>query len=453
MKDKKQRNIAFLLILMLGVTIGFALLSTTLKINGTAGIKSNTWDIHWENVVPNQQSTVQAQTPTIGENATKVTYEVELSLPGDFYEFTVDAVNDGSINGIIDDVRHSVKEVTIVNNEEVETTATLPSYIHATLYYDGTTTEPAEGDILEAGDTQTYVVRIEYDSLAEVLPEADKVYRITDEIDYVQTKEAAKGPLDFETSPWEDIIDAYEDDPTQFQQDMEDGTTREVQLDLDNDGTAETTAHVRIANLSKCSNGESASACGFVLEFVEVIDEHRMNPWDNNYYPSTNGNASYGGWKYCEMKQYLNTTILNALPSDLQSAIITTPMISGHSNRESNNFTTNDDKLYLFGTREIWEEQGTFAQYFGIKVKDSAYDNERQLDYYRIKGNIAVPSANKFPVAEKKDLEGNASNWALRTAEYNSNFNFQIVATDGYYNTAISPNVAVGVSPAFRIAE
>ena len=187
-RDKKKQKMLALFVLLLAVTLGFALLSTTLKINGTAGIKSNTWDIHWENVVPNQNSTVTAETPTITENATKVTYEVELSLPGDFYEFTVDAVNDGSINGEITDIQHTVKLVTIEGGEEVETTTTLPSYIHATLYYNGTTTPPARGDLLEAGESQTYVVRIEYDSLSEVLPESDATYRITDEITYTQTK-------------------------------------------------------------------------------------------------------------------------------------------------------------------------------------------------------------------------------------------------------------------------
>ena len=187
-RDKKKQKMLALFVLLLAVTLGFALLSTTLKINGTAGIKSNTWDIHWENVVPNQNSTVTAETPTITENATKVTYEVELSLPGDFYEFTVDAVNDGSINGEITDIQHTVKLVTIEGGEEVETTTTLPSYIHATLYYNGTTTPPAMGDLLEAGESQTYVVRIEYDSLSEVLPESDATYRITDEITYTQTK-------------------------------------------------------------------------------------------------------------------------------------------------------------------------------------------------------------------------------------------------------------------------
>ena len=49
MKNKKQRKIFLYLLVILGITVGFALLSTTLKINGTASIKSNTWDIHWDN--------------------------------------------------------------------------------------------------------------------------------------------------------------------------------------------------------------------------------------------------------------------------------------------------------------------------------------------------------------------------------------------------------------------
>ena len=46
MKNRKKNRILLLLILLLAVTIGFALLSTTLKINGISGIKKNTWDIH-----------------------------------------------------------------------------------------------------------------------------------------------------------------------------------------------------------------------------------------------------------------------------------------------------------------------------------------------------------------------------------------------------------------------
>ena len=182
--NKKKRKKISVLILLLVITIGYALLSTTLKINGIANIKSNTWDIHFENVVANTESTVTAELPSITDNATKVSYEVDLSLPGDFYEFTVDAVNDGSINGIIEKIDHKVYE------SDGITEATLPSYIKYSIVYDGTTTAPQEGDILEAGESKTYRVRIEFDSEATTLPSTDLTYVIVDEVKYTQTKES-----------------------------------------------------------------------------------------------------------------------------------------------------------------------------------------------------------------------------------------------------------------------
>ena len=103
MKNRKKRNKIYLyLLVILGLTVGFALLSTTLNINGTAGIKKNTWDIHWDkNSIQVTENSVQAETPTVTEDGQKVSYEVTLELPGDFYEFTIDAVNAGTIDGMV----------------------------------------------------------------------------------------------------------------------------------------------------------------------------------------------------------------------------------------------------------------------------------------------------------------------------------------------------------------
>ena len=57
-RRRKTNKIYALILILLVVSLGFATLSTTLKINGTAGIKSSQWDIHWENVQPNASSTV-----------------------------------------------------------------------------------------------------------------------------------------------------------------------------------------------------------------------------------------------------------------------------------------------------------------------------------------------------------------------------------------------------------
>ena len=72
MKNKKQRKIFLYLLVILGITVGFALLSTTLYINGTAGIKANTWDIHWDQEsIQVTENSVVAETPTVTEMVKK----------------------------------------------------------------------------------------------------------------------------------------------------------------------------------------------------------------------------------------------------------------------------------------------------------------------------------------------------------------------------------------------
>ena len=136
---------------------------------------------------------------------------------------------------------------------------------------------------------------------------------------------------------------------------------------------------IRVANTStpdECKkDGYSQTACGFVLEFADIITEHNMN--------STSTNV--GGWKDSEMRKYVNSDIYNALPTELKNAIIDTTVVSGHGSNDSANFTTTD-KLYLLSSVEVW---GTSDH------ETVTTDFSRQLDYYKDLGltekNIQVP--------------------------------------------------------------
>lgn len=133
-KDKKRNKLLLLAILILGISIGFAALSTTLKINGSASINKNTWNIYWNNIA-NKSGVTQTTEPVISEDEdhvanTLVTFDVTLDKPGDYYEFTVDAVNEGSLDAMVSNIISTVK----VDDEEV----TLPSYIkYSVTYADG----------------------------------------------------------------------------------------------------------------------------------------------------------------------------------------------------------------------------------------------------------------------------------------------------------------------------
>ncbi|UKI58141.1 MAG: DUF285 domain-containing protein [Clostridium sp.] len=113
------------------------------------------------------------------------------------------------------------------------------------------------------------------------------------------------------------------------------GETKEIDL-----GTTYGTHTIRVANTStptECStSGFSQTACGFVLEFADIITTHTMN----------NTNTNSGGWPVTSMRTFLNNDIYNSLPANLKNGIIDTTTVSGHGGLDTTNFTS-IDKLYL----------------------------------------------------------------------------------------------------------
>ena len=85
------------LLLVIGISIGYAALSATLNIAGDTTIEKNTWDIHFENLQKTEGSVVATKDAVIEDKNTNINYLVALQKPGDFYEFKVDVKNAGTI--------------------------------------------------------------------------------------------------------------------------------------------------------------------------------------------------------------------------------------------------------------------------------------------------------------------------------------------------------------------
>lgn len=188
-KEKKSISVAFLLILLLGITVGYSLLSTTLKINGTTGIHGNNWDVYWDSgSVSVSSGSITTTEPVVDEDGTSATYEVTLEMPGDFYEFTIDAVNNGSVDAMIGNV---ITTITDGDDQPV----TLESYVkYSVTYADGV--EIDKKHLLAKKDNgtatrQKYKVRIEYDRNSTTLPNTDLTYKINTEIKYQQADDTA----------------------------------------------------------------------------------------------------------------------------------------------------------------------------------------------------------------------------------------------------------------------
>lgn len=193
-KNRRDNKAKYLLILLLLIAVGYAAIATTLKINGSADVKSARWNVYWEN--PQVLSgSVTNTAPTLSESDTKATFNVTLNEPGNYYEFTIDAVNNGTLDAKID-TDGIVKQVKNASGEVVNPTI---------LKYEVTNNDAGhtaiqEGHILakKSGDNptkETYRVRVEYRNDEGINPSDlddsnDLVFTIEFSVKYVQGPKA-----------------------------------------------------------------------------------------------------------------------------------------------------------------------------------------------------------------------------------------------------------------------
>ena len=125
---EKKRNgqtiiIAVLSVAILFMSVGFALFSQTLNINGKVQVEKASWDIHWDttsfqkaadsvNILSNattgtgtEETLNVSSTPTL--SGTNIAFGAILAKPGDKAEFTVNAVNEGTFNAQLQSITMS----------------------------------------------------------------------------------------------------------------------------------------------------------------------------------------------------------------------------------------------------------------------------------------------------------------------------------------------------------
>jgi hypothetical protein len=276
-------------------------------------------------------------------------------------------------------------------------------------------------DIIKTGESATYFLWLYLD---ETTPnDAQKTYFVGN-IDVDGEYIPKVNPVSFSSDSWDTIISAVKKGNISK---YNVGDTKTIDM-----GTYGTHT-LRIANTStpsECSRtGFSQTACGFVLEFADIIIEHTMN--------GTATNA--GGWPATTMRTFVNNDIYNAIPDEIKNAIIDTTVVSGHGKSDTENFTSTD-KLYLLSTAEVWSQGSS-----NTISNDTARDNTRQLDYYK---NLGTSTSNYSGAIKKNGTS--ASRWWLRAAYSNTTFTFLFVSNSGGWS-ANNTTIASGVAPAFRL--
>lgn len=163
MKKKEDRGTLMmvcgaLLVSVITLTMAYAVLSTTLKIKGTAKINSATWNI---NITAGDDFTTYGKAkfgyPTI-KSTTISDMKVDLYQPGDGVSFPFMVRNDGSLDAKLKEITKgtiSCSSTNITNAQKV-----CDNIIYTIKYEDGS--EILEGDEVKSGGVQFFVLDIMY---------------------------------------------------------------------------------------------------------------------------------------------------------------------------------------------------------------------------------------------------------------------------------------------------
>ena len=394
MKKKSMLIIAILL-----MSIGFAAISTTLIINGNAKVSENNEDF---SVIFTAASIdgKDVYSTAVDETKKTITFTTgELKTLNQTSILTYEVTNNSS---------NYDANVTVTCVPKTGTTAKYTS-IKNKLDNDAT--------VVKAKSSVNGTLTVTLDKVATESVKEEYTCKL--EFNAVERDTLGKEIPAFQKNSWSTIAANVKNGNTSK---YNVGDTKEV--DLGELGTHT----VRIANMSECTNGEtSETACGFVVEFADIITQHAMN--------STGTNV--GGWKASEMRTYVNGTIYNALPSELQNVIVSTKVISGHGKTSGETNFETQDKLYLLNAQEVWSTNDY----------DTSVGTSKQLDYYKNQGVTASSYAGA-----KKQYKGSDSYWWLRSANSDHASNFLVVNNNGGWGGYIANYYFSGVSPAFRIA-
>ena len=290
-----------------------------------------------------------------------------------------------------------------------------------------------KNDIIKSGESATYFLWLYLD---ETTPnDAQNTFFVGNiDVDGEYSLEPPE-PVDFATDSWATIVSAVRSNNIGK---YNVGDTKEIDM-----GTYGTHT-LRIANTStpnECSTtGFSQTACGFVLEFADIITTHNMNP--SGTYKGTQYDYGWNkdGWPATGMRTFVNNDIYNAIPSEIKNAIIDTTVVSGHGNTSGETNFTSTDKLYLLSTAEVWAQGSSNTIEY-----DTARDVTRQLDYYK---NLGTSTRNYSGAIKKNGTS--ADYWWLRAAISSYTYGFLGVSNYGDWDSYNARDTR-GVAPAFRL--
>ena len=180
-KERKIRiiSVAALIITIICLTVAFAALSQRLTINGAATLDAASWGIKFENLSDGEitgDATINDTAVIADDLVTINNIDVSLSTPGDSVTYTVDLVNEGTINAEI----YSIETPNLTEEQE--------RYLNFNVTYDDGE-EVKQGDILNQGERKNITIKIEFDKdITDTdLPSETQNIDLSYKLNFVQT--------------------------------------------------------------------------------------------------------------------------------------------------------------------------------------------------------------------------------------------------------------------------
>ena len=152
MRDRKKRNIIIgaLCSLLVFMGIGYAVLSQTLNINGTANMQGN-WSVKITNMkLLEANKTGRAENVSNTFTDTTASFEANLWMPGDSIEYEVTVENQGNIDAVLKDI--------------IQTKTNKDKNLKFSNSLIGT-------EVLTSGSKMSFTMKVEIPEEAETLPE------------------------------------------------------------------------------------------------------------------------------------------------------------------------------------------------------------------------------------------------------------------------------------------
>ncbi len=173
-RDYKIIAIIALCLGIIGLSIAFAAMSTTLNIKSVTRYGGNEWNIHFANIDEGTVTGTASKGSVSLTSSTITISDIVLNKPGDAVTYTFDIVNAGAINAKIETINHSVPTFNGSGEEQTTDEEMIKnSFEYNLTYNDGAVINI--GDELLSKTSKRVKLTISYDESASQTPKQDVI--------------------------------------------------------------------------------------------------------------------------------------------------------------------------------------------------------------------------------------------------------------------------------------